>query len=67
VLVEAPEPMAFTMNRGDFKKLAQEIHLEQKISTNNHNQSQIIVQDVSRYYSSDDEQSQSEISIIGNL
>lgn len=54
------DPKAFTMNKGDLKKLTQQIMLEDNLDGNNHqNQSQLIVQDVSRYSDSVDIQSES--------
>lgn len=47
------------MNKGDLKKLTQQIMLEEKLENNNQNQSQIIVQDVSKGSDSDGENSES--------
>lgn len=43
------DPKAFTMNKGDLKKLTQEIKLEEKSTLPNQNKSQLVVQDVSKY------------------
>ena len=52
------DPKTFTMNKGDLKKLTQQIALEDHLDSNQ-NQSQLIIQDVSKYSESNEIQSDS--------
>ena len=52
------DPKTFTMNKGDLKKLTQQIALEDHLDSNQ-NQSQLIIQDVSKYSESKEIQSDS--------